>query len=80
MATFSSNFTRALTFQNVACREQKQKDLIANIDVVFEAVSIEHCLAPGDLPDPSIYRRKLQVCASQQTDSLSLPLPPFFIN
>lgn len=37
-------------------RQQKQTELIANLDIVFEAVSQEHRLPRGDLPDPVVYR------------------------
>lgn len=40
-------------------KEKKQKELLANLEVIFQAVAQEHGISPGDFPEADIYREKL---------------------
>jgi hypothetical protein len=40
-------------------KEKKQKELLQNLEIIFQAVAQEHGISPGDFPDADVYREKL---------------------
>jgi len=40
-------------------KEKRQKELLRNLEVIFQAVAQEHGISPGDFPKADVYRERL---------------------